>query len=159
MCLITGAIIIPLIINYWIIVILLPISFIFLSFRNYFIESGRQLKRLENVARSPIFVHTNNTIEGILFKFEQSLIFMIHSFKVNKLIIGITTIRSFGRQEILCQEFEMFNNNHTRTFYDSVCCSRWFGLRLDFLCAIFTILILFFCIFMKGLIFNISLFA
>lgn len=126
LCIISGAIIVPLIVNYWIIIILVPVSLIFVFFRNYFIKTGRQLKRLENVSRSPIFVHTNSTIEGI------------------------STIRSFGKEEILCKEFEMHNNMNTRTFFDSICCQRWFGLRLDFLCALFTIAILFFCIFMKG---------
>ncbi len=125
LCLIAGAIIVPLVVNYWIIVLLIPVSFIFIFFRNYFIKSGRQLKRLENVHRSPIFVHTNNTIEGI------------------------HTIRSSGLENILCDEFFQFNNNHTRTYFDSLSCQRWFGLRLDFLCSIFTIAILFFCIFLK----------
>ena len=46
---IAGAIIVPIIINYWIIIALVPIGIVFMFIRNYFIASGRELKRLENI--------------------------------------------------------------------------------------------------------------
>lgn len=76
--------------------------------------------------RSPIFVHTNSSIEGIV------------------------TIRADHKEEILKKEFEMLYNNHTRAYFGFLTAHRWFGMRLDFMCALYTIFTLFGCIFLKG---------
>ena len=52
---IAGAIIVPIIINYWIIIALVPIGIVFMFIRNYFIASGRELKRLENIGMILLF--------------------------------------------------------------------------------------------------------
>ena len=122
---VSGALIVPLIINYLIIILLIPVVIIFILIRNYFIKSGRELKRLENIARSPILVHANSTVEGI------------------------STIRCSSKEEILCYEFEKHCDMHTRAYHSFYVTQRWFGLRLDFLCSCFTVGALFFCIFMR----------
>ncbi len=120
-----GALIVPIIINYYILIPLVPIVGLFMYIRSYFIVSGRELKRLENIARSPILVHANSTVEGI------------------------ATIRCSSKEEILCREFEKHNDDHTRAYHAFYISQRWFGLRLDFLCSLFTIFVLFYCIYMK----------
>ena len=61
---VSGALIVPFIINYLIVIPFIPVTLVFIYIRNYFIKSGRELKRLENIARSPILIHANSTIEG-----------------------------------------------------------------------------------------------
>ncbi len=122
---VSGAIVVPIIINYYIIIPLIPVIGIFMYIRGYFIVSGRMLKRLENIARSPILIHANSTVEGI------------------------ATIRCSSKEDILCREFEKHNDGHTRAYHSFYISQRWFGLRLDFLCSLFTVFVLFFCIYMK----------
>ena len=93
--------------------------------KEYFVPSARELKRLDNIARSPVFVHTNNTIEGIAI------------------------IRASGTEQILCREFEAHNDNHSRAFFGFLAVHRWFGLRLDLLCSLYAITTLFCYIFFK----------
>ena len=46
---VSGALIVPFIINYLIIIPFIPVSIVFLYIRNYFVKSGQQIKRLENI--------------------------------------------------------------------------------------------------------------
>ena len=122
---VSGSLFVPLIINYLIIIPLIPVAFVFVMIRNYFIATGRELKRLENIARSPILVHANSTVEGI------------------------STIRCSGKEDIISKEFEYHNDNHSRAYFAFYVTQRWFGLRLDILCSLFIICVLLFSIFIK----------
>jgi hypothetical protein len=79
-------------------------------------------------ARSSIFVHTNNSIEGL------------------------STIRTARVGPIVNKEFGFHYNNHTRAYFTFVTVHRWFGLRLDLLCSCYTIITLFSCILLKSII-------
>lgn len=123
---ILGALVVPISVNPWMVLPLIPLGILFYVIQNYFVTTGRELKRLDNIGRSPIFVHTNSTIEGI------------------------STIRSGRKGELLTSEFDSHNDYHTRAYFGFFAVHRWFGLRLDFLCSVYTILTLFACIFLKG---------
>lgn len=79
-------------------------------------------------ARSSIFVHTNNSIEGL------------------------STIRTARVGPIVNKEFGFHYNNHTRAYFTFVTVHRWFGMRLDLLCSFYTIITLFTCILLKSII-------
>jgi ATP-binding cassette subfamily C (CFTR/MRP) protein 4 len=51
---ILGALIVPIIINPWIIVPLIPLAIVFYFLQNYFISTARELKRLENIGSKKI---------------------------------------------------------------------------------------------------------
>jgi ATP-binding cassette subfamily C (CFTR/MRP) protein 4 len=78
-----------------------------------------------NKGRSPIFVHTNSTIEGL------------------------STVRSSQKQDILAKELDDLSNNHTRAYFGFVIMHRWFGSRLDFMCAVFTSVTVFASMFLR----------
>lgn len=122
---ILGALAVPVVVKWQMAFPLLPLGVIFFLIKEYFVPSARELKRLDNIARSPVFVHTNNTIEGIAI------------------------IRASGTEQILCREFETHNDNHSRAFFGFLGAHRWFGLRLDFLCSVYAITTLFGYIFFK----------
>lgn len=46
---ILGALVVPLIIIYWMIIPLVLVGILFYFIRNYFIPSARELKRLDNI--------------------------------------------------------------------------------------------------------------
>ncbi|RNA19405.1 multidrug resistance-associated 4-like, partial [Brachionus plicatilis] len=116
---ILGGLVVPISVNPWLILPLVPLGFVFFLIKNYFISTARELKRLDNIGRSPLFVYANTTIEGI------------------------STIRVANKEKILAQEFNVLTDYHTRACFAFFVVNRWFGLRLDFLCSLYTIITLF----------------
>jgi ATP-binding cassette, subfamily C (CFTR/MRP), member 4 len=113
-------------INFAILFLLIPVLIIFLYFRRRFIISSRELKRLEGISRSPIFVHANNTL------------------------IGITTIRAANKQDILQKEFYTYLNGFTQAYFALCSLNRWFGIRLDLVLLAYTLLLVYSCIVLKN---------
>nr|APD26517.1 ATP-binding cassette transporter subfamily C member 4 X1 protein [Brachionus koreanus] len=122
---ILGALVVPISVNPWLILPLIPLGYAFLVIKNYFISTARDLKRLDSIGRSPLFVYTNTTIEGI------------------------STIRVANKEGILAEEFNQLTDYHTRACFNFFVVNRWFGLRLDILCSLYTITTLFGSLFLK----------
>ncbi|KAJ8943853.1 hypothetical protein NQ314_009623 [Rhamnusium bicolor] len=66
---------------------------IFYLYRIVYLASSRNIKRMEATTRSPVFSHINASLQGL------------------------TTIRAFGAQEILRQEFDKHQDLHSAAFY------------------------------------------
>ncbi|CAG4963685.1 unnamed protein product [Parnassius apollo] len=73
-------------------------------------------------ARSPVFGHVNATV------------------------LGLATIRSFGAQQLLTQEFDRHQDLHSAAWYLFITCSRAFGYFLDIICLLFIICVTFSCL-------------
>lgn len=69
--------------------------------------------------RSPVFTHLNATLNGL------------------------TTIRAFGAQNILRNEFDKHQDCHTSAWFMFIAASSSFGLYMDMLCFVFITLITF----------------
>lgn len=69
--------------------------------------------------RSPVFTHLNATLQGL------------------------TTIRSFGAEDILRREFDKHQDSHTSAWFMYIAASSAFGFYLDVLCLIFVGIITF----------------
>lgn len=123
---ILGALVVPSIVNPYVLIPLVPLGIGFYFLQSYFVRTGRQLKRLDNTGRSPIFIHTNSTIDGL------------------------SILRASQNNQILTTEFHAHCDNHTRAYYGFSVAHRWFGMRLDLMCSIYTIVTLFSCIFLRG---------
>nr|QNH67887.1 ATP-binding cassette transporter subfamily C member 4 X4 [Brachionus rotundiformis] len=120
-----GSVSISLIINYWIIIPTIPLTFLFIYIRTYFLATSMELKRIEGISRSPIFVHVNNTLSGMAI------------------------IRAANMEEKLNEEFFVHTDYHTRANSAFMYVNRWLGIRLDWVASIFTYIALFSCILMK----------
>ncbi|XP_056647583.1 probable multidrug resistance-associated protein lethal(2)03659 [Diorhabda sublineata] len=83
-----------------------------------FLVSSRNIKRLEAVTRSPIYSHLTATLQGI------------------------TTIRAFGAEAILVQQFDKLQDKFTSAFYMFLTASRGFGFWLDVHCVVYMALII-----------------
>ncbi|KAJ8606601.1 hypothetical protein MRB53_040830 [Persea americana] len=89
----------------------------------FYIQSSRELKRLESVSRSPIYQHFGETL------------------------VGATTIRAFGDELRFIRENLSKIDTNNRPFYYLWACNRWLSVRVDvggalvsFFAAIFVIL-------------------
>ena len=54
----------------WVILPTIVLGFIFLWLRSFYMHSSRDIKRMEGIAKSPVFSHFSNSLQGkkTLFK-------------------------------------------------------------------------------------------
>ncbi|CAK1548635.1 unnamed protein product [Leptosia nina] len=105
--------------------LLIPIAtalIIFYIFRLIYVRTTGAIKRLEGITRSPVFSHVNATIRGL------------------------PTIRSFGAESLLAEEFDRHQDLHSAAWYLFITCSRAFGFFLDIICLLFIICVTFSCL-------------
>eukprot|EP00002_Diphylleia_rotans_P023662 TRINITY_DN4654_c0_g1_i15.p1 TRINITY_DN4654_c0_g1~~TRINITY_DN4654_c0_g1_i15.p1 ORF type:complete len:1232 (+),score=276.19 TRINITY_DN4654_c0_g1_i15:43-3738(+) len=86
---------------------LLPVMYIYYVVQNYFRPTSRELKRLKNISRSPVFAHFSETLTGA------------------------STIRAFNMQNQFVQTFESKNDTSTNTNVYENSVNRWLGVRLE----------------------------
>ncbi|CAH1105143.1 unnamed protein product [Psylliodes chrysocephalus] len=110
----------------WIFIPTLLIGVLFYIMRVVFLETSRDIKRVESVTRSPIYTHLAASLTGL------------------------TTIRAFKAQEILKDEFDKFQNLNSAAFFMYVGANRTFGFWLDFLCVIYVALVIVSLLFLKS---------
>lgn len=64
---------------------------------------------------------------------------------------GMSTIRSFGAQEMVIKEFDGLQNQHSSAWFLFILCSEAFGMYLDLICMVYlTVVTLQFLVFDYG---------
>ncbi|XP_072319302.1 ATP-binding cassette sub-family C member 4 [Eucyclogobius newberryi] len=108
--------------------ILIPVSVLFVVFifiRRYFLQTSRNVKRIEATTRSPVFSHLSSSLHGLW------------------------TIRAFGATERFQIIFDAHQDRHSAAWFLFLTTSRWFALRLDGLCSIFVTVTTFGCLILR----------
>lgn len=91
-----------------------PLVWYFIKIRKMFVTSSRELKRLEGLARSPIFAMLSESLSGV------------------------GTIRANGSVAYISKLFEDCHDAHSRSFWGFLSSSRWVGFRMDSIMYLFT---------------------
>ena len=91
--------------------ILAFLSLLFIRYR--FAQCSRNLKRLENITRSPIYSHLTSTIHGL------------------------KVIRSYHAEHICAREFFSHVDDNTRAAYLFLTSNRWVAIRFDWIGVFF----------------------
>ncbi|KAJ0181350.1 hypothetical protein K1T71_003435 [Dendrolimus kikuchii] len=117
-----GVIIVILMIDITLIIPIVAAIIIFYILRMFYIRTTGAVKRLEGITRSPVFSHLNATV------------------------LGLATIRSFGAEFLLAEEFDRHQDLHSAAWYLFITCSRAFGYFLDLICLLFIICVTFSCL-------------
>ncbi|XP_063224304.1 ATP-binding cassette sub-family C member 4-like [Bacillus rossius redtenbacheri] len=112
-CMLLGIVTLIAVVNYWILVPTAFVIVIFYLFRTVYVRTSRSVKRLEGITRSPVFSHLNASLQGL------------------------STIRAFGAQRILQEEFDNHQDLHSSAFFLFQASGRAFGLYLDVVCHLF----------------------
>ena len=94
------------------VIILLPLGILFAYIQDSFRKSSRELKRMEAIARSPVY-----TLFG-------------------ELLIGLSTVRAFRRESVFLSKFHKICDNQNRFFFSFWTAARWLALRLDIISAL-----------------------
>ncbi|XP_019856381.1 PREDICTED: multidrug resistance-associated protein 4-like isoform X2 [Amphimedon queenslandica] len=108
-----GLFLISVVANYYLIILVVIILVAFIGIRWYYLKTARDIKRLEAIARSPIYSHLSLTLQGL------------------------STIRSYSMESIMIEKLHQYQNQHTQSWYLFIVTARWFSTRLDFLIALF----------------------
>ncbi|KAM6178581.1 ATP-binding cassette sub-family C member 4 isoform 2-T2 [Rhynchocyon petersi] len=103
----------------WVAIPLVPLAVVFFVLRRYFLETSRDVKRLESTTRSPVFSHLSSSLQGLW------------------------TIRAYKAEERFQELFDAHQDLHSEAWFLFLTTSRWFAVRLDAICAIFVIVIAF----------------
>jgi len=93
----------------WFLLPLVPISLAFVFLQVYYTRTRRQVKRMESVAKSPIFSHFTESITGAI------------------------TIRAFDQGGRFCRESEDRVAHHLHFNYISDMTNRWLSIRVEIL--------------------------
>ncbi|KAJ2115005.1 hypothetical protein IW146_002642 [Coemansia sp. RSA 922] len=94
------------------IIIAAVVSILYVGIANYYLNTSRELKRLESTSMSPLLS---------LF---------------GELILGVSTIRAFGAKHYYIKEALNRINAHNQPFYMVWATNRWLSMRIDFAGAI-----------------------
>jgi ATP-binding cassette subfamily C (CFTR/MRP) protein 4 len=90
-------------------VVIPPLLWYFIKLRKIFTTNSRELKRLEGVARSPIYA------------------------MVSEALSGVATMRANDATDYFLKKFESIHDQHGRAYFAFIGGSRWFAFKLDFI--------------------------
>ncbi|KAF9927726.1 hypothetical protein BGZ65_006637, partial [Modicella reniformis] len=108
-----GSIVTVCVVNPWIIIAIPFILSGFVGLRTLYIQSSRQVKRIDSQTRSPIYSHLSETLDGL------------------------TSVRAFGVSDQFVSEHIKTQEDNGRAFFTYLAMSRWLGYRLDAVSALF----------------------
>ncbi|XP_077453167.1 ATP-binding cassette sub-family C member 4 isoform X4 [Stigmatopora argus] len=109
----------------WILIPVFLLLIFFLFLRRYFLETSRDIKRLESTTRSPVFSHLSSSLQGLW------------------------TIRAFRAESRFQRAFDGHQDMHTAAWFLFLTTSRWFAVRLDGICSLFVTVTTFGCLVLR----------
>ncbi|KAL5004812.1 hypothetical protein ScPMuIL_018268 [Solemya velum] len=123
---IAGMLVMTCMINPWVLVPLAPLCVIVVLLRFYAVRTTRYMKRIEAIARSPLYSHLSETL------------------------VGLETIRSLRMERRFIREFDKLQNEHTTAWFHYIATHRWFSLRSSFIAVIYLNFCLFLSFFLRN---------
>ncbi|KAB0372647.1 hypothetical protein FD755_015400, partial [Muntiacus reevesi] len=97
----------------WTAIPVIPLGIIFFFLRRYFLETSRDVKRLECTTRSLVFSHLASSLRGLW------------------------TIRAYKAEQKFQEVFDSHQDLHSEAWFLLLMTSRWLAVYLDVICAIF----------------------
>ena len=89
--------------------VVIPLGWVYFKVQEFYRNSSRELKRLESVAKSPIFSHFSETLNGL------------------------STIRAFNTQQQFFEASRELNDTYSRAYFNNNGSNRWLAVRLEFI--------------------------
>ncbi|GMF38062.1 unnamed protein product [Phytophthora lilii] len=100
--------------------LLIPVFVCYVGYQRFYGKSCRELQRLDNISKSPVYAHFTQTLNGLV------------------------TIRTFEMVEHSQSAQALKINENTKAFLHLNLINRWLGVRLEFLGAVITFAVAFF---------------
>jgi len=89
--------------------VVIPLGYVYFKVQEFYRNSSRELKRLESIAKSPIFSHFSETLNGL------------------------STIRAFNTQQQFFDASRALNDSFSRAYFNNNASNRWLAIRLEFI--------------------------
>ncbi|XP_006880098.1 PREDICTED: canalicular multispecific organic anion transporter 1 [Elephantulus edwardii] len=89
------------------IVIIIPLTIIYLSVQVFYVATSRQLRRLDSVSRSPVYSHFSETVSGL------------------------AVIRALGHQQRFLKLNQVGIDNNQKCVFSWIISNRWLAFRLE----------------------------
>ncbi len=105
--------------NPWIFLCTVPLGCLFVYLRNYYMKFGRDIKRIEATARSPVFSHFSSSLAGLAI------------------------VRCHQAGPRFYKQMCKLLDDHGRAYYMFMSANRWLGIRVDFMASVVVIAIVF----------------
>lgn len=102
-----GSVTLTVLTNYLLLFPLLIMFVLFYFYQKYYLKTSKELKRIEGIVRSPVFSHMNVTLQGMV------------------------TIRAFGAQTLLTEEFDKHQDLHSGAWFLQLAGSSAFSFALE----------------------------
>ncbi|XP_065758454.1 ATP-binding cassette sub-family C member 4-like [Muntiacus reevesi] len=103
----------------WTAIPVIPLGIIFFVLRRYFLETSRDVKRLECTTRSVVFSHLASSLRGLW------------------------TIQAYKAEHKFQKVFDAHQDLHSEAWFLLLMTSRWLAVYLDVICAIFVTVVAF----------------
>ncbi|XP_067158934.1 ATP-binding cassette sub-family C member 12 [Apteryx mantelli] len=98
------------------------IAIIFVLLFKIFQRTIQQLKRMENISRSPLSSHTTSSVQGL------------------------SVIHAYDKKDSYINQFKKLNNENAKHFLLFNCALRWFAVRMDILMSFVTLIVALFVV-------------
>ncbi|KAL8559581.1 hypothetical protein ACOMHN_018744 [Nucella lapillus] len=95
------------VVNYWLFIVIVPLSIAFLVARHRFHEATQDVERIELSSKSAVAAHIMSSLEGV------------------------STLRAFGVEQRFLHAFDVQQDRSTAACYLHLAADRWFGMRVD----------------------------
>lgn len=132
---------------------MIPVIVGFIFLRRQYMSSAREIKRVESIARSPIFRLLSESltvcavtvitfypaVEVILISVMTGVAVITHFLKDFFYCYrdkGLVTIRGFGGVRLFERHMDKVNDEFVRANFWNLATARWFGWRLDVVVSI-----------------------
>ncbi|CAI9178845.1 unnamed protein product [Rangifer tarandus platyrhynchus] len=103
----------------WIGIPVIPLGIIFFVLRRYFLETSRDVKRLECTTWSPLFSHLASSLRGLW------------------------TIQACKAEQKFQEVFDSHQDLHSEAWFLLLTTCRWLAVYVDVICAIFVTVVAF----------------
>ena len=110
----------------WFIAALIPLGVLFFLLNVAFRRTLREVKRIDNLTRSPLFSHLTTTVQGL------------------------PTLHAYKKTQEYIIKFNQLIDDSTAPFFIFHVATRWFSARLDFICIVIAAATGLIAIFTKG---------
>ncbi|KAB0797835.1 hypothetical protein PPYR_09004 [Photinus pyralis] len=121
-----GIVVVVATVNPWLLIPTVVIFVMFYFLRAFYLTTSRNVKRLEGIARSPVYGHLNASLQGL------------------------NTIRALQAESILIDEFDGLQDLHTETYFLFLSSSQAFAYYLDLSCTVYIALVTFSCLLVES---------
>ncbi|XP_027413619.1 multidrug resistance-associated protein 4-like isoform X1 [Bos indicus x Bos taurus] len=112
-----GVVVVVVMVIPWIAIPVIPLGILFFFLRRYFLETSRDVKRLECSTQSSVFSHLASSLQGLW------------------------TIRAYKAEQRFQELFDLYQDLHSEAWFLLFTITRWFSLRLDIIYFIFICLV------------------